>query len=249
LEGGVHVFVESDGFPAALPRAGISSTSSPPCGWNALDFVLGALHARYPRAIEELRDATGNDTDVAATWSNDHYLGARWIVDCLVLQRRWWTKFPERAAGLSFGGFGHQVIGALPHADALLQIEYDGSPSLPDPHDETLDEWLQRAKALYADRTALGLQRSGRPARSQWAVFARHCDWFVQAQVLEFKITDVSISTRADRGVIERAVRRIADLLGVPRRKGPRGRPRKFAHVILNAPSRMHVQQLRTVPD
>src|SRR5262245_52292220 len=100
-------------------------------------------------------------------------------------QRAYWRKYPQKGQDLRFLDVQEILAtagGAVPKEDDWLP-QPPHEPNLPEPNKESAADWLKRAKRLYESRTN-GHRR--RPA-PRWKNFERHCDWFVQLEVLGWK--------------------------------------------------------------
>lgn len=190
--------------------------------YNALDFVFGAIRTRARDVLDQVGGAAG-DRDFIRTWTARCHLASELIVDFLENQTRLWAKYPSERTSLSFigtwGGFlivETQAAGDWRERNANVENLPYGF--------ETLEHWLERARALHHDLQAHSRRRH-RPTPIRWGEFARHCDWFVRLQVLGQSPTSIAQCDACDRAAVERGIARVARLLNVQRRRLQPGRP------------------------
>lgn len=175
-------------------------------------------------ALVALRDTPCNRIAVTA-WATAHYLDSETIVDYAFQVRCFWQDHPDSAALLKWTTRQRVVFGVWGPPAA--------PPSLaPEPSRETLREWLKRAAAAYR----LATEPTIRPARASRSISRRpkmmdmavHLLWFIEVQVNGCRPSEVAARAKVDRAAVERATHRVAEALGVPRRRRlPTGRPKQ----------------------
>jgi hypothetical protein len=187
------------------------------------DAINGVLDAMQRLAPEVLRDLQRLEV---CTWTKTYHLeeASPYVMEKFRALRDWWAKHPHAAADLRCGAWIDLVGSVLSPADEAWVRAEAHAKNLPNPLSETLAQWLARARRLYKDRDA-ACGRAYRPYQ-RWKQFQRHCDWFVDVQVLGTRPATLATRLKVDRVAIERETKKIAARLGVARRTWPRGRRR-----------------------
>jgi hypothetical protein len=182
-------------------------------GRDPARLVLDALNTLAPSVLSEILDAPGDDRELVTAWAEQKLLASESIIHELIDQRR--ERRGESFTRVTIGDYLLATKGGVEWVNRELRAD-----NLPNPNLETMGQWLVRAKALYESRESA--ERRPRKRSVRWADFVCHCEWFVQVQVLEKRPSKIS---NTDAKVVGRAIKRIADLLGIPLRRRPRGRP------------------------
>jgi hypothetical protein len=204
--------------------AGIAGLNTwPPTAHAALDFVLFALRERAPALLKEFRDMPGDDAAAAVAWAHRHHIPAAVLLEYLPSLRRAWRDRPGCSSALIF--CGHLYLSAS--VDDAVSSEWTRRnarvENLP-ASGESLAQWLARARELFTERQRISPRRTKRP---RWNEFARHCDWFVQRQILGLSAAKIANETHCDRAAVVRGVAKVVRILDIqPRPRALPGRPR-----------------------
>jgi hypothetical protein len=191
---------------------------------GAVRDVFYTLKRLAPDVLVELRDTAPTAAAVRA-WAKQYGLPC----DYWLALRAHWEKHPDSGHRLTFwGGVIRMRAGVSKGGNAAYeawlereaQKSRDNSLELED--DETLKQWLARARTFYRHRLRSGAVVPAAPDRHR-AARRRHYEWFVRVQVLREPPTSIGV----DRSGVRREVARIARELGVPVRTGRPGRPRR----------------------
>jgi hypothetical protein len=223
----------------SLDNLRLTSSSSVPAGTRradksiivpdydgTVDAIPDAIRERAPQVLAELRDGP-KKADAALEWARRHYLDTPKLVDAAERLLEVWARYPKRAQRLERNWISVNGIGSSPSRaerqwrKAMLAND----ETLPFPHLESLNQWLERAAEMYRQIEAIALPSGKR------LVFRdpdpKHVEWFVDVQVRGLRPKPVADAARVDRLSVVRATDQIVKLLRLKRRRHGPGRPKK----------------------
>jgi hypothetical protein len=146
------------------------------------------------RMLTELRDAPGDDQDVAGQWASTYDLAGAPIITYAISLRAFWRAHPNTAA--RFGRGPMQLTGVAPSAEeqqwiaAHQRAAQHDDEFLPMPAWEGKEEWLERQAELYDERAAI--MRRNRPRKPTPRNNTRqHVAWFVHVHILNKRLSEL----------------------------------------------------------
>ena len=189
--------------------------------------VLGTV---VPDVLIALRDGP-HDRASTEQWARTHWLNSPLVIQEAERVVEWWRTRPKSARLLD----GGQITMVGIHSDAPGEKEWRRAmlcaETLPQPHLETLKEWLTRATEVYHAIDRIQRPRGGKHVRKVLPVppSYRDIEWFVEVQVRDRRAKEAGPGVA--RSQVTRARSAVATLLGIPPRPSRLGvkdqRPRK----------------------